>query len=565
MPNEPIKVYNLGEGGVNVDTNPLRIASNEVLETQNATYDRTKSRVGGLTKRSGFARFHNTSLGGPVLGGIEAPYAASPSLATGAGGGGLPGDSGGTGESWLGTGAGPGDAVQFGAGGGGGGVSMGGGAGGGGVFAPVRIFNGKRVIAVGRADNTNPNHYGHGWYLSTQQLADQAIKLSIAQGTGVNSNPPAPGPPTEGSLLSTGIGGTGQGNIGQPASTIANGILYYQGSVDETQSTTPGQPTIRKTNGITDSLVCTIPQHPLLFQDSDSDTTWATSIETMVTKYGDGNYIYLTVVDSQTQDTSQFFSRIFQLNTVTNALTEVFSSENSQNATLSHKIVYALGTFMNRVFFGTWTGTAGQHPYWGMLQPDPTVTDGYNVARLTQDQGQSGHTTADITCMAYFNGSLYYGTEERGTTPTDFASVVAIPADPAAAVSRPLITSGGTAVTQNAIISMVVFKSKLYASWYNPTQTAVIYSTSDGVTWSAAYTAGGSADRQPFNLWVDPADGNPDTLYAFGSDGNHTSYWLTTQDGSTWTNRTTNLTGSLPGGDFTNSRPIPILLGFNQP
>ena len=40
-----IRVYDLGEGGVNVDTEPIRTADNETSESQNATYEDRKSVV----------------------------------------------------------------------------------------------------------------------------------------------------------------------------------------------------------------------------------------------------------------------------------------------------------------------------------------------------------------------------------------------------------------------------------------------------------------------------------------------------------------------------------------
>ena len=69
-----IHIANIGEGGVNVDMSPLLTADNETTECQNAGYDSTRQRQGGLTKRPGLAKFNTRSFDAKILGGTEAPF-----------------------------------------------------------------------------------------------------------------------------------------------------------------------------------------------------------------------------------------------------------------------------------------------------------------------------------------------------------------------------------------------------------------------------------------------------------------------------------------------------------
>ena len=53
MADTDLTVYTLGQGGVDVDLDPVLTAPNETLQSQNATYDPTAQHAGGLTKRKG--------------------------------------------------------------------------------------------------------------------------------------------------------------------------------------------------------------------------------------------------------------------------------------------------------------------------------------------------------------------------------------------------------------------------------------------------------------------------------------------------------------------------------
>ena len=103
---------------------------------------------------------------------------------------------------------------------------------------------------------------------------------------------------------------------------------------------------------------------------------------------------------------------------------------------------------------------------------------------------------------------------------------------------------------------MVVFKGKLYASYWNDSTVAYIYAL-DPVpnTWSIVYTGSLLATVHPLTLQVDNG-----VLYAFGTRAGlsvaPTFLWST--DGVTFTNASTNF--PFVNGGFS----LPILFGINQ-
>jgi hypothetical protein len=67
-----LRLFDLGSKGVNVDDDPLALADQEYLRTQNVISDPLLA--GGLSKRPGFAFFSTRVLSGPILGGIGLPF-----------------------------------------------------------------------------------------------------------------------------------------------------------------------------------------------------------------------------------------------------------------------------------------------------------------------------------------------------------------------------------------------------------------------------------------------------------------------------------------------------------
>lgn len=67
----PLKVYDMGTYGVNVDKNPVELDDNELQQAQNAI--RTEGTGKGIRKRPGLVEFNTEDAAGSVLGGITVP------------------------------------------------------------------------------------------------------------------------------------------------------------------------------------------------------------------------------------------------------------------------------------------------------------------------------------------------------------------------------------------------------------------------------------------------------------------------------------------------------------
>lgn len=67
----PLKVYNMGSNGVNVDKNPTELDDNELRQAQNAI--RVEGTGAGIRKRPGLVEFNTDPAAGAVSGGITVP------------------------------------------------------------------------------------------------------------------------------------------------------------------------------------------------------------------------------------------------------------------------------------------------------------------------------------------------------------------------------------------------------------------------------------------------------------------------------------------------------------
>lgn len=65
---EKLIVFNLGDKGVNVDSNPLQVDNAELRKAQNAIGEGS-----ALVNRPGLERFNTSAAAGSVLGGIGVP------------------------------------------------------------------------------------------------------------------------------------------------------------------------------------------------------------------------------------------------------------------------------------------------------------------------------------------------------------------------------------------------------------------------------------------------------------------------------------------------------------
>lgn len=532
MADKKIDIKTLGHSGVVIDPNPLEpgLPDDSLRSAQNATHDPTQEYGGALRKRAGLKRFNNAYAGGPILGGM--PLAV-------VGTGGAPA-SGGGGDTGGGDGGGDGTGAPGGTTGGGGAIYTPPGAAG---FGGGSLFSGARLIIVGRADNTIPNQYGHGWYVTSKKFANMANLVTT------------PGPP----CVSGGQFGSpaGTGNMGLPSVITTDGFLYYIKTHDETATTVPMQ--IRKTNGAVDTAVVTIPVHANTTAYAGTGNK-APSVTAMVLDSATGN-IYVLVVDKNAAGTTSKLGRIFKLTTLTGALTEMNTGVPAVTPGDYADIPYCGAKFEGKFFWGTFPNVQDASATINVLSSDEKYG--------SQDYNGGDQRFANITCLLSSGGILYASTQDRTAGVVQRSQVII--RQPHAGIGAagnwlPLdidIVGGDTLVDKNYYPSMVEFGGYIYISWYNPTQVSRIYKATPNanvggfqslspITLSFASSSAG--ERVPYTLFVD--DG---VLYACGNlgpGGNVNMIWTT--DGTTWTSGTANFPTT------NQSYPLSVFFGVSQ-
>lgn len=567
MADSRINVLTPGEGGVDVDTNSILTADNVTRQSQNATFDPTRQRAGALVKRMGLDRFNTVPLGGPVLGGIEAPFAGTAGAPlSGGGGGGNPGDSGGTNPGQpappaVGYGGGPGSGTI---GSGGSGAAASGSAGQGAAIwnNGVTLFGGKKLIVVGMNDGSS----GTGWYVTSKGFNDTPVVLT---GPGIPHVPARLDRIAAGANPRYVLGQTANHDqvVGFPQSLTEgmgarpNGVLFYPQSISgpaESTGTATGPlvPTIRRNDGATDVQAAIIPFNP-----SWGTKPWATGhscqVVGMGTKYGDGSKVYVCVHDmlgiGGVTITNDGF-RLFRLDVSSLALTEIFNTNpltgTNYNAMTGTASAFLSGGGIEAWFGGVNEATGVSSTVFGLV-PSPGFNDSYadwkGFEGAFADKG-------DVACMAIYKGDLYVGHSNLAATPA--YAVINVHTIAGTNVSgNPVLTAsdGGSAQAGNGFVSMAIFRGILYATFFNSATSALIYKF-DGTTWSVAFTVT-VGTKAPMNLHVD-SDG--DVLYAFGtSSAIATPAWYTTLDGVTWTSKSSIMN---VGGRF----PHNVFADFNQ-
>lgn len=542
MPNDPIQVFGLGEGGVNVDDNPLRLDDNQLRQSQNATHYDIGAREGALSTRPGFERFNLTPFSGSVLGGIEAPYQGT-AAASGSGGGGAAGDIGGTGNPSQGTGTAPGDAVA-------------GAAGGGTLNASAlsnsqttKLFGGKRIIVIGCQSN---NATGAGFYLTSEGFADPAL---TRRGGGVDI---IAGPPM-GNYNTTFPNCVGNQVIEKRAITVAGALYYPQDIFNLDTSIAPTTPSIRRMSpdGNVDTAIIHIPDSPsvLALREGGPPTVipnhsvWVTAL---CPEWGNDDALWVAVYDKVSSGSNAGdYGRVLRLTGLlsgTYAFETVFDSVTGGLNLAKHCVPYALENFLGGVWVGIWAGvnTLGAT---GVAMIRRAGTTGWETVK--SHTFSSDASASDTICLKTFNGSLFMGEQFRDPSVAN-AYIWSLNADGTSV--QQVQGSGGTAVTPTGWVSMEEFQGNLYASYLNAGVQSKIYKF-DGTTWSTVFTASSSAKNIAFIL---KADGQ--YLYAFGGERVSTNCaFLVTTDGSSWTDKTANFVPAI--SIFT---PINLLFGINQ-
>ncbi len=587
MAANPIVVHDLGAGGVNVDDEPYDLADNELLRSQNATITMNAGRLGSLQTRKGYAQFNTVSFGAPVMGGIEAPYlntAGAPS--SGGGGGGLPGDSGGTAGA-IGTSGSqavaPGDTLTVGALAGAAGVpqSAAGALTSGSLSS---LFGGSPLVLIGRFETSGTNATTvarSGWYLTTEGMANVAYRLnatSAASGAIANGyGPPGYNPEANESSLAVGVIDLGQGSScrtkGQKLFTIANGNLYYPEQVNNQGTdliSVTGSPkaltfpSIRKmsADGKSDMRILTLPDNiALSVNDGTGAKARISYITSMVTQWGNGDAMFVSVVDAVSATGTTVSQRVGRILYITGldggsyTTQEIFNYLDYEPIPLTGSYVpYTLANFMGNLWVGGYLGNAtGTGAGFNMYSPLPSAPKGWGI---THAASVGTGDLSDTTCLQEYSGALYVGTINRNATGAP-AQVFRYASD--TSFSSVLTGSGGTLATKNFFSSMEVFNGNLYTAYYNGGTGMTIYKY-DGTSWTGVYT--GSAPGRALNL--KSYDGY---LYAWGGSGitATSELFLVTTDGSSWTDASAKVaTATGPYGNLQTSASIPVLFKVTQ-
>lgn len=534
----PITVDGFGVGGVNVDNDILDLQDNETASCQNAVIRNTQARANALIKRPGLTKINSQTLGAPILGGAEAPFATSGSA------------------PFLGN---PGGALP---------------PGGGGLFnaTTTALFNGKRVIVIGYADNLGTatgtqlqTAGGAGWLVTSEGFADPAIVVSSEPVWPVVTSPRPPIYDAAHPLGST----TAAMTTGEPHCAVVNGILYFPENVYNGAGSTPIailpavplQPQLRSIDGYVDNFLGAIPPNTALINSlapTGAGAQYQYYIDCIAPSVGDSTTLLISVFDRIDHSGTILNGRVFSYNIPAGVFSEVYNSVAGTSNDVHVGVPFTLQSFLSRPWMGAVTD-ADAHPYYASLQTLATAYDGKTVTNVTQ---VSGAEISGLTSSQTFNGSLYFGTVMRTHSGANaFAQVVKVPADTSVAPTVALTATGVGPNEWNSFVSLRAFSGSLFASWYGAGETK-IYQSVDGANWNTVYDTTGAGQTVPLFLFADP-DGAPTHLYAVGSDGNVASgsarRYLSSTDGITYTDQSANFASGA-----THMMPINVLLGFDQ-
>lgn len=349
----------------------------------------------------------------------------------------------------------------------------------------------------GGAPGSAPDWYGvdnDGWYTSTAAFGG-SVGVSI-------SNPAKPRTWTNIAAWATGTRGMLGGS---PAGCcIYNNHLIYP-ATGYTVNT--HYPPIRVFDGLTDHELCRLPP-----------TTAGGVPQAVMSMIAANGTIYLSTFDSGTSSAT-WLGRVFSLDLDSGVLAILGS------VFAAGELPYALAWHQGRLWCGTNNGI-------GTVGKVYSYRPGIDTA-WSQDHATSVESAGGVTSMLDYQGKLYVGTDNAGGSRGKV-----LVRDSAGAYTTSDTGTGGTATINNGYLSMAVFGSNLYASYWNPDTPAVaLIRTFDGSTWSTVYTGTSGTIRPFIALFVDNG-----VLYAAGGGNLLSAAILTTSNGTSWTD----VSGQLP-------------------
>lgn len=151
----------------------------------------------------------------------------------------------------------------------------------------------------------------------------------------------------------------------------------------------------------------------------------------------------------------------------------------------------------------------------------------------TEDYDLTAAGMTGVAALRSFHGTLYVGTTAAAAR---FGALIARNVDGTyTGVDQGTL---GAAHANNGYLALIEFQDALYASYWNDDATPIslIRRSTDGVTWTTVYTGAAGTLRPFIALAVD--DG---TLFAVGGGLHRTAALVSTEDGVTWTDLTTQL------------------------
>lgn len=505
-----LTVYTLGASGVIIDPHPLEptLPNDALTSAINMVHDPKSAHGGGLRNRDGLIPFNPVTTGGIILGGapmIVVGTAGAPVPTPGEPPGGPPGSP--TGPSGD-----PSPGVP--------------------IF-PVPV--GKRGLIIGRRGPLSAQLGDTGWIVTSSRVEDPA-SLPI---------PVLPGPP--GCMERPLINPSDSNGVwtGYPGFAIVQGYLYYAESHDATFNavTIHGgvvSPTLHRTNGFEDHIIARLPQNPRLNgTPSSPDYSYDGQPEpSIVSILGvNDDTVYMSVLDQMpitAVPTARDKARVFKYSVTDATLIDVPlidpTTDVGYGPGMWLELPFCMAWFADRLWLGG-LGVGGGAVVW-IINP--------NV-----DYATAKYSTSDMiraTVMLPFGDWLFVGFQahygELGTT----IFHAPIQRFPLSLLGSPLLSLDPsvlepTAQAQNGFISMVEFRSTLYASYVNGDGNSHIYKfisfadPDSGLldVWTIVHTG-----SEYLTLAVDN-----DVLYAFGNgtgpSGSPVCYVST--DGTTFTDK----------------------------
>lgn len=296
---------------------------------------------------------------------------------------------------------------------------------------------------------------------------------------------------------------------GKNACNYGNAFIYAVNNY--TQGTTA--PTLFLYDGSMDRLLLTVP----------TNTDVGVVSQTVMWMLINSNYLYFSVHDSGTDGgggASTFVGSVYRYDLNTNTIIKL-------GATFpTGYLPYTLCWANDRLWVGTVTsageGGAGK-VYWIRPGVDTTWT-------LDKTFGSEIFPTTILS----FNGELYVGTYTTagGSATVDKRST--------AGVWSTVDTAGGTVpTTENFYAGFIQFSTSLYVGFTEIGVTGSRIRKFDGSSWTTAKT---SSNSVAYNTsFIDNS-----VIYFWSTNTSNTEAFLSSANGSAWTDRTTNIT---PGGN----------------